>query len=216
MYKYLRKAIEKEAAEQMKKDCGLIRCGYDNNRDAILLHYLTEKEAAKYQAKQITRAEAIKKATNRRTRQIEKNTAADLAKLDAAENSTAPKYIKICVEFSKNWNAFAEVRTDCEYATGSACGFGYDKESSAISEAFGKIPAIMRILYDAEEERLKGIKTRKQTRHDVIGYGSGYGALPYFEGGTGIECFAHILEKCGYKYTQISGRHINTFLFEKL
>ena len=216
MYKYLRKAIEKEAAEQMKKDRGMIRNGYDNNRDAILLRYLTEREALKYHAKQITRAEAIKKATNRRARQIEKNTAADMEKLSAAENSTAPKYIKICVEFSKNWNAFAEVWASGEYATGAAGGFGYDKESSSTAEAFAKIPGIMRILYDAEEERLKGIKTRKQSRHDVVGYGSGYGALPYFESGVGIECFAHILEKCGYKYTQIAGRHINTFLFEKL
>ena len=53
-------------------------------------------------------------------------------------------------------------------------------------------PAIMRALYAKEDERPEGV-----TRREWLGYGSGYGALPAFEGGVGVRALCEVLTTCG-------------------
>ena len=42
---------------------------------------------------------------------------------------------------------------------------------------------------------------------NIIGYGSGYFVLPYFEGGVGSNCFWEILKKGGFKTISNHGKH---------
>lgn len=79
-------------------------------------------------------------------------------------------------------------------------GCGYDKHSTALAEILNLHPAILKRLYKAEDKRL-GTKG-SDDRRDVIGYGSGYGVVPYFEGGVGSSCHVQILERLGYTVTE--------------
>ena len=69
------------------------------------------------------------------------------------------------------WTVDADGVAECTTTTGRASGCGYDKQSAAIAEAFNASPAILKALYNAEERRLKGRESRKQSRRDFIGYG---------------------------------------------
>lgn len=46
-------------------------------------------------------------------------------------------------------------------------------------------------------------KKADQTSREVLGYGSGYGILPYFEGGVGIESHRRIFEGLKAKFETI-------------
>lgn len=77
-------------------------------------------------------------------------------------------------------------------------GWGYDKESTATGDLFDKCPEILKKLYDFKE--LKGPEKKNCV---VFGYGSGYGALPYFEGGVGFTCHIAIWQRLGYKVEHV-------------
>lgn len=102
------------------------------------------------------------------------------------------------------WTVDADGVTNCTTTTGRASGCGYDKQSAAIAEAFNASPAILKALYNAEERRLKGRESRKQSRRNFIGYGSGSSARPYFESGCGVSVFYKIFESCGYTFEKVS------------
>ena len=107
-------------------------------------------------------------------------------------------YINISVEWhkSRTWGNCprVEVRTNDGYYTGSASGCGYDKESAAVAQALNQSASVLKALYDMKEQNIE------KHSHDVLGYGSGYGIRPYFEGGVGISCFRSIFERLGYKW----------------
>ena len=50
---------------------------------------------------------------------------------------------------------------------------------------------------------------------DLIGYGSGYSAMPYFDGGVGISSFRQIFENCGYEWKNYSGEKYNLYIVTK-
>lgn len=85
-------------------------------------------------------------------------------------------------------------------------GYGYDKHSTALAEILNMSPEILKRLYKAEDKRLgmgKVLSDREDnSRREVIGYGSGYGVVPYFEGGVGASCHVQILERLGYTVTE--------------
>ena len=61
-----------------------------------------------------------------------------------------------------------------------------------MADALNACPAIMRALYAKEDERPEG-----ETRREWLGYGSGYGVLPAFEGGVGVSTLCEVLTTCG-------------------
>ena len=114
------------------------------------------------------------------------------------------------------WTVDADGAQECTATTGRASGCGYDKQSAAIAEAFNASPAILKALYNADEKRLKGRESRKQSRRDFIGYGSGCSARPYFEGGCGVSVFYKIFENCGYTFEQVaSGKTFDAYKITK-
>ena len=91
------------------------------------------------------------------------------------------------------------------HSTSSITGCGYCKESTATAQLLNQNETIMKRLYKAKNKKA----TAKN--NDLLGYGSGYGILPSFEGGVGVSCHVRILEKLGYKVTQ-SGNNTTTVL----
>lgn len=93
-------------------------------------------------------------------------------------------------------------------------GYGYDMISTVSANVLNQCPAVLKLLYDKMEKAPLSAEN-----HKVLGYGSGYGALPYFEGAVGISCHERILEKLGFKeeynYVKAGTEHITTYAFMK-
>ena len=202
MFERLKKEIEKHYTEEAKKIKFFVKNGFykdwseehHNDRDRGIKHHATVATVKAYQNGKITRAQAIEKATARALKENEKRKRATLDKLTEAENAPDVSNIDVQIEWknSRTWGGY--------YTTGRAIGCGYDKRTAATAEAFNGNPAIMKVLYTAEEKRLA--KRNTPTRRDFIGYGSGYGILPTFENGVGISSHGRIFENIGFAFHQ--------------
>ena len=195
--------------------------GYTGNTDAGLCRYLTETRWNQYKNGTITRKEAIIYAVKRMEKQLEKETAEKLERLERIEAAPDINYIRVSIEWKRSrvwgYNPAVEVWTDAYrgYTYGSASGCGYDKESAGIADAFNDNESILKIIYTLKEKALRaGKKDTSATacthvnNEACIGYGAGYTVLPYFEGGVGANCFWSILKKAGFEE---SGEHGKTF-----
>lgn len=196
--------------------------------DNGLQRYSTARRWEQYQAGEITREKAVELATRRACKEIEKNAAAKLEQLTAAANAPAFETVSVMVTWAKSrtWgaNPTAEVLNLGDRRTvGHASGCGYDKESAAIAEALNQNPAALRVLYELGEAAIaQGSSPKSKTActgynwAGCIGYGAGYGVLPYFEGGVGSNCFWSIFEKAGYKVRcSASGKMFDVYNLEK-
>ena len=208
-FEYLTKEVKKEAAQDIERTADYI-AKYENT----LRNESTETRWNQYKAGTITKEQAIEYATKRATKRIEKKLAAKLAHLEAVAQAPELNYIRVTVEFTRGGRCNAEIWSDTGYHTGTAGGWGYDKESAAVGEAFNKDLAILKVIYTLKENALREGKTDTSAtactgrdNRDIIGYGAGYTALPYFEGGVGVNCFWNILRKAGYETTANYGKH---------
>lgn len=59
-----------------------------------------------------------------------------------------------------------------------------------------KSPEIDRLLFDT-------IEGHEDSYKNILGYGCGYGPLPYLEGGVGLTCLFRIFNRCG-----LVGKHL--------
>lgn len=180
--------------------------------------WLTEKECANIQSGKKSVKDYYKKIVNKVSRGY---TGGQLCRLDAVESATKGiKSITITVEWkkSKMWGhnptATAEFiftdNTFARYKSESIGGCGYDKESTATGQALNQCNELLNMLYAKKDAN------PEQNQRETLGYGSGYGVLPYFEGGVGFTCHAHILEKLGFNYLHTaSGETFNAYRFEK-
>ena len=82
-------------------------------------------------------------------------------------------------------------------------GWGYDKLSSAISEVLNEYLPLKELLYNYKEKYLFENKLLQANNHEIFGYGSGYGILPYFEGGVGVNSYYKIFNTIGLELKQI-------------
>ena len=82
-------------------------------------------------------------------------------------------------------------------------GWGYDKLSSAISEVLNEYLPLKELLYNYKEKYLFENKLTQVNNRDIFGYGSGYGILPYFEGGVGVTSYYKIFNTIGLEFKQI-------------
>lgn len=200
-----------EAAERISK--GYLDRWNPANRPAStddgIRYYSTATRWEQYQRGEISREKAVELATKRAYKQIEQDTARQLEKLDTVAAARLPSALSICVTWarSRTWgaNPTAEVCGDTTRTTGHASGCGYDKESAAIADAMNQQPAALRVLFDMAEKALAyGMRPDSKTActgyswSQVLGYGSGYSVLPYFEGGCGSSTIWELLRKGGY------------------
>lgn len=222
MFDLLKARVLSNAEQDKEKNRFFIENGFlstwneneRNNRDRGLERYSTERKWKAYQAGTLSREKAVEIACKRAARQVDKAAAVKLDTIAAAEKAVDLSFIAVSVEWKKSrmwcYNPAVEVRTNAGCTTGSASGCGYDKESAAVADAFNKNPAIMKILFTLAENALQENSAAEWGKD--IGYGSGYGAMPYFEGGVGSSCFWSILEKAGFhKTADNGGKHYNYY-----
>ncbi len=94
--------------------------------------------------------------------------------------------------------------------SGSIGGCGYDKLSTAVAEVLNQVNAVLKPLYQLKDQN----PTAKNG--ELLGYGSGYGILPSFEGGVGVSCYPRIFEKIGYSFNTVaSGKTFDVFSISK-
>lgn len=217
MFEYLKKELAKKYKEERRSRAAFIVGGSGDNLDHGLRLYSTPAKWEAYKAGQITREKAVELATVRGLRELDKREKKELDKIAAVEAAPALSFIDVSVEWKRSrvWgaNPSVTVRTSDGVFYGAASGCGYDKESTAIAEAFNQSPAILKVIYTLKEKGLRRPPAQgralnpfhpQPTREDrrssnsICGYGVGYGILPYFEGGVGASCFWSILEKCGF------------------
>ena len=83
-------------------------------------------------------------------------------------------------------------------------GWGYDKLSSAISEVLNEYLPLKELLYNYKEKYLFENKLLQADNRKIFGYGSGYGILPYFEGGVGVCSYYKIFDSIGLEFKQLN------------
>ena len=193
-----------------------------NNPDRGLKEHSTATRWQQYCNGKITREKAVELATKRAIKEAEKSLSKYLERLKVAADAPELTFIEVTVEWVRNnyWgnNPHATVRTNAGWFEGRASGCGYDKESTAIAEAFNRCPSILKALYELKEKGLaEGNSDRSETsctgRNNtaVCGYGAGYSSIPYFEGGVGSSCFWDILRKCGFSFESAYNKRISVY-----
>lgn len=219
----LRRAVLNEAHERMKKARFMIKHGYGNDYpDAERVESLRGIEyyggrnlRERVERGEISKSEAIRTATEKEYKETQNTLFRNLKKIEAVaaygfEHPNGINYISILIEWKKsrtwgyNPHAYINIYGNgfFEHCDGSASGCGYDKRSSAVGEALNKSKAVLYCLYSAEEKRLAMRKKegKDTSRRNILGYGSGYGILPYFEGGVGIESHRAIFQNIGFSW----------------
>ena len=83
-------------------------------------------------------------------------------------------------------------------------GWGYDKLSSALAEVLNQYQPLTKLMYNYIDDKMWEEGTLTINNHKVLGYGSGYRILPYFESGVGVSAFYRIFDNLGLKLTQVT------------
>lgn len=186
-------------AEKLKK----LVVEKDNYR---LSYFATDLRVNQVLAGSISFEDFLKFAEKRAEKKIEKEIALLETKLEKIEKAEKLQYVNINVDWvkSRTWgnNPHAEIKTNNSIFTGTASGYGYDKESTAVATALNQDFSVLKVLFDAKEKALQ--EGKENSSREILGYGSGYYTLPYFEGGVGVDCFRSIFEKCGYNWEYVA------------
>lgn len=192
MFENLKKAIDRAEKEDAEK-------AYNRAKedDRELRELLTDLQWKNYTTTRLTREKALELAKKKAAREAKKRADRYRERLTAAEGANGTDGGLLVIRFVRNptwgWNPNADLFFGGMTFTGRASGCGYDKASAAMADALNACPAIMRALYAKEDSRPEGV-----TRKEWIGYGSGYGLLPAFEGGVGVRTLCDVLIACGF------------------
>lgn len=157
----------------------------------------------------------------RKQAKLSKDLSKEIAKVETILNSEVPELITVSIEWKKNktWgsNPSATAKASykngtCQYfESGSISGCGYDKESTAFANSVNQINGLLRSMYEMKQN------SEEENNHKLFGYGSGYGLLPYFEGGVGVSCYYGIFEKIGFKLEKTaSGKTFDVWTISKM
>lgn len=201
-------AIKNLTSDDMKQQYGIFK----NNATKTVYKKYQDGEISEKQAK----AQTIEKVKKEAAKNLKKN----LDKITEIENAKDVQDLEIAITWKQSytwgWNPTAFIRSHLlddqkynyyERLEGYATGCGYDKLSAAIASALNDSNGALKLLYTAEEKRLRKAKNGLTTsRRDFIGYGSGYGSMPYFEGGVGFESQVTIFNNLGFKAKTISDK----------
>lgn len=101
-------------------------------------------------------------------------------------------------------------RESAYFQCGGIGGCGYDKTSTATANLLNQSIECLKPLF------VKKNKATDKHNHELLGYGAGYGLLPRFEGGVGVNCHKRIFEALGYKFeTTASGKNFDAYMITK-
>ena len=173
-------------------------------QDHSLNNYLTKLKQQQLKNGEITREEALKFATKKIEKVYKKQLEEDINKInDIMESEENFDEIYLQIQSKKNaygyqykCNLSADEGTNIIGTFTNGCG--YDKLSSAISEVLNEYKPLLKMLYEVKESNIN------TNNRELLGYGSGYGLLPYFEGGVGISCYYKIFNSIGLQFKEIN------------
>ena len=173
-------------------------------QDHTLNNYLTKLRQQQLKNGEITREEALKFATKKIEKVYKKQLEEDINKInDIMESEENFDEIYLQIQSKKNaygyqykCNLSADEGTNIIGTFTNGCG--YDKLSSAISEVLNEYKPLLKMLYELKEANIN------TNNRELIGYGSGYGLLPYFERGVGISCYYKIFNSIGLQFKEIN------------
>lgn len=230
--KNLRSGYLKDRERQTAETIFFIKNGYmerwnqrekeNVNRENGARRYCTETRWNQYTEGKITFEKLVEYTIARTLKKMEKETAKGLERIARIEAAPDLDYISLNVAWGRptayGRHPHAIANTNNGTTTGTAGGWGYDKESAAVAEAFNNNDSILKVLYTLKEKGLsEGMTSESKTactgndNRNIIGYGAGYSFLPYFEGGVGVSCFWSILKKAGYTTREHYGQNENFY-----
>lgn len=223
MFESLKKAVEVYQQEHLQKTL-------DDLQEQITANewrwhakeYLTPAQQKNLLAGKITLQDITGKITAKIVKRL--NYASKIAVAEKETRSLESLSITIMWKKNPTWraNPRATVRAKLKtvegylqyetYESASVGGCGYDKGSTAMAQGLNQCTALLRDLYQAEENRLNNAVNT--ARRDYIGYGSGYGVLPYFEGGVGVNSLRRVIEGLGFTFEHVSwGKDFDVYSF---
>ena len=199
----LKKLVEKENTKELKNAINQLKV-QDKNDILDLWYYknkLTNTQIKKYNNKELTVKQIKEILKNKIIKEYEQKQKKAIKKIDTIKEANEKvQTINIFINWVRNstwgYNPHCTITTDYgEMTEGRASGCGYDKESASIAEALNKNNNILKLLYIAKNKKMT---FKNNNNHDLLGYGSGYGVLPYFEGGVGASSLMYIFKNLGY------------------
>lgn len=191
MYEYLRSAIHSECEQKLVEDVQRIE-SKTSPKDFAPHQFDSSWFQNKFRAGKMDIAECKKVLTREATVRRKKYEAQQLERLDSAEKADQLNELTLTITWTRGgvYGSQAQcVLNGAGYIEGERTGgCGYDKESTAVASCVNQCFPFLKLLYQAKEDGKK------------LPYGSGYGILPYFEGGTGISCLESIAETIGKRF----------------
>lgn len=200
--------LKKESNEKIKRSIDLFNKEYKELSDNTTL---TKVESFRLSRKTPYKKSRVIQVENRLKAIEEKRLNEQLEKIESVNNAfdTLPNDLVLTINFYKSstWGYCPKGTDNYGHSTSSITGCGYCKESTATARLLNQSDIILKKLY----KKMNKPSNLKKGSREVLGYGSGYGTLPSFEGGVGVDCHIRILEKLGYKVTK-SGNDVTTVL----
>lgn len=211
--------LTKAVISQAKKDAAKFKRELKaESKEEILKSWYYKRymtAATKRDAETMSKTLLVNKIIMKYVRDAEKQLQKKLERIGTIAAAKDVESVTINVDWKKSrtWgnNAKAEIfvrytdGTGDRFESSRTSGCGYDKESTAISEALNQCNGVLKLLYKQKNK----LKNFKQSNANAIGYGTGYGILPQLEGGVGVSCMYKICESIGMQFESIS--HGKTF-----
>lgn len=222
MYENLRKAVRAEYEKRISENSDRIlavdsRNGATTEALRAAAVWATKHTCAQYDNGEISVDSYVTRAEKRMRATLKKDLDGVLEKIRVVETAEKPEHMFLWVDWkeSRTWgkNPHVELIVGNKVYRGTATGCGYDKEGAAIAEALKAYPGALKILYETKNAALAGDESI--SNENAIGYGAGYGALPYYEPGVGVNSLVAILEKCGYNARRFYSPGRSFFEIEK-
>ena len=204
MFIILRNALISENNENVRSRIEGINEGNEN----LLYRYTTELRKKQFKEGKIDMEKYKKCAITKMQKEFKKSLDKKIKEVEKVENNHKlfdTLYIQVqCKKTNFGYQYKATLSDTTEKIEGSYTGgWGYDKLSSAISEVLNEYLPLKELLYNYKEKYLFENKLTQVNNRDIFGYGSGYGILPYFEGGVGVSSYYKIFNTIGLEFKQI-------------
>ena len=205
MFINLKNSLMSKNNEEVKRQLENI----ENENMNTLNFYTTNLRQEQYKEGKISMDKFKACAKTKMLKETKKQLDKELKELEKIENNHKmfdTLYIQVqCKKTNLGYQYKATITDGFERIEGRYTGgWGYDKLSSAISEVLNEYLPLKELLYNYKEKYLFENKLLQANNHEIFGYGSGYGILPYFEGGVGVNSYYKIFNTIGLEFKQVN------------
>ena len=171
--------------------------------------YITDLRKQQLKDGKITLEKAQQIAIKKASKEIEKQTNKKIEKVrDIGSADESMEDINIIIKIKKSclgYQCKATLITGKTRIEGKFTGgWGYDKLSTAMAEVLNQYHPLMKLMYNYIDDKMFEEASLTINNHEVLGYGSGYGILPYFESGVGVSSFYTIFDNLGLKLNKVT------------